>query len=90
MAGEGVTGLSELGAREMSYRLMYIACSVKVRARACACARVFAAPAWGRLLLCACLAHVAVAACHTQVAAVRLCHPCTPTAARSRLATARA
>jgi hypothetical protein len=32
MAGEGVTGLKELGAREMSYRLLFIACSVKVGA----------------------------------------------------------
>lgn len=32
MAGEGVVGLKELGAREMSYRLMFVACSTKVRA----------------------------------------------------------
>jgi hypothetical protein len=31
MAGEGVVGLKELGAREMSYRLMFVACSTKVR-----------------------------------------------------------
>jgi hypothetical protein len=30
MAGEGVVGLKELGAREMSYRLMFVACSTKV------------------------------------------------------------
>jgi hypothetical protein len=32
MAGEGVVGLKELGAREMSYRLMFVACSTKVPA----------------------------------------------------------
>lgn len=31
-AGEGVTGLRELGTREMSYKLMFVACSATVRA----------------------------------------------------------
>jgi hypothetical protein len=29
-AGEGVTGLKELGARELSYKLMFLACSATV------------------------------------------------------------
>jgi len=29
-AGEGVTGLKDLGVREMSYKLMFVACSVTV------------------------------------------------------------
>jgi hypothetical protein len=32
-AGEGVTGLKELGARELSYKLMFLACSATVSAQ---------------------------------------------------------
>eukprot|EP00882_Tetradesmus_deserticola_P025045 GHRQ01027462.1.p1 GENE.GHRQ01027462.1~~GHRQ01027462.1.p1 ORF type:complete len:121 (+),score=44.85 GHRQ01027462.1:196-558(+) len=34
-AGEGVTGLKELGARELSYKLMFLACSATVSALPC-------------------------------------------------------